>query len=219
MVILALAGCRGSHKPLHIPASRYIAVHRDVREVIAAFEAKDGKRLSRAFDRLGELSDRPSLLSPGERLSAADLSPLGRYLIVGKGDTLGGAQVLVFEASSGRLVLGVNGYGASVSPDDRWLALLQHRYATPEPNADVGSYEAILLVDLGHVRGASPDDDTVFRTIVNDFQGKFMRGKTEFVGNDRIAVVRRKPPLYETFTLEGEPVPKHHRRWIFLKLH
>jgi hypothetical protein len=219
MVLLALAGCRGFHKPLRIPASQYIPVQRDVREVIAAFEAKNGKQLSRAFDRLGELSDQPSLLSAGDRVSAAHLSPLGRYLIVGTGDTMGGAEVLIFEARSGRLVLGVNGYGASVSPDDRWLALLQHRYATPEPNADVGSYEAILLVDLGHVRGASPDDDTVFRTIVHDFQGKFMRAGTEFVRTDRIAVVRRKPKLYEAFTLEGKPVPKHHRRWIFLKLH
>jgi hypothetical protein len=219
LALLALSGCRGPHKPMKIPASRYIAVHREVREAMAAFEAKNSKRLTRVFDRLGEINDQPSLLSPGEGVRVVELSPGGRYLIVGKGETLGGAQLLIFEAKSARLLLGLNGYGAGISSDDRWLALLQHRYATPEPDADVGTYEAILLVDLGRVRGASPDDNAVFQTIVTDLEGKFMRARTTFLGNDRIALVREKPALYEEFTLQGKSVPKHHRRWIFLKLH
>ena len=124
-----------------------------------------------------------------------------------------------FDKATGKLLLGANGYATSLSPDDRWLACLQHRYATPQPGADVGSYEAVLLVDMGRVRGAETDDATVFRTLVSDPHGRLMNARIEFVEHDRVRLYREKPPLDEEYTLDGEPVKQHGRRWYWLWLH
>lgn len=219
LCLLALSACTGPHKKIKIPEPRFIAVHRDVREVFAAYRAKDPRRIDLAFARLGELNGRPDVVPQGEPVRAIDLSPGSRFLIAVTGTTMGGSKVLVFEAVSGKLLLGVNGYAAAFSADDRWLACLQHRYATPEPGADVGSYEAILLVDMGRVRGATPDDSTVFKTIVRDPEDRLMNSRIEFLGNDRVRVYRDKPPLDEEYTLEGDKVQEKGRRWYWLWLH
>jgi hypothetical protein len=217
--LLALAACSGPHKKIKIPEPRFIAVHRDVREVFAAYRAKDTRRMDLAFSRLGELNARPDIVPQGEPVRSMDLSPEGRFLVAVTGATLGGSRVLVFEAVTGKLLLGANGYATAFSPDDRWLACLQHRYATPEPGADVGSYEAVLLVDMGRVRGAEPDDATVFKTLVSDPHSRFMNARIEFIGPDQVRLWREKPPLDERYTLEGEQVKKQGRRWYWLWLH
>jgi hypothetical protein len=219
LCFLVFSACSGPHKKIKIPEPRFIAVHRDVREVFAAHRAKDPRRIDLAFSRLGELNGRPDVVPQGEPVRAIDLSPGSRFLIAVTGTTMGGSKVLVFEAVSGKLLLGVNGYATAFSADDRWLACLQHRYATPEPGADVGSYEAILLVDMGRVRGATPEDTTVFKTLVRDPEDRLMNSRIEFLGNDRIRVYRQKPPLDEQYTLEGDKVQEKGRRWYWLWLH
>ncbi len=217
--LLALFACNGPHKTIKIPESRFIAVHRDVREAFAAHRTKDPRRLDLAFARLGDLNARPDVVPRGEPVRAMDLSPGGRFLVAVTGATMGGSKVLVFETATGKLLLGANGYATALSPDDRWLACLQHRYATPEPGADVGSYEAVLLVDMGRVRGAETDDATVFKTLVSDPHGRLMNAQLEFIGNDRVRIRREKPPLDEEYTLDGEQVKKKGRRWYWLWLH
>jgi hypothetical protein len=217
LLIAGVSACRGRHKALEIPEPRFIAVHRYVREALSAYHAKDRQRLTIAFTRLEELNGQPGVLT-GEKLRALDLSSGGRYLVAVTGATMGGSRVLVFEAASANLLLGVNGYGASISPDDRWLACLQHRYATPEPGADVGSYEALMLVDLGRVRGSSPDDAEVFRTVITDPESRLMNARAEFTGTETIRLVREKPPLEEEYTFTGQRVKKEGRRWKYLKL-
>jgi hypothetical protein len=219
LCLLALSACSGPHKKAKIPESRFIAVHREVREVFAAYRAKDRRRLDLAFARLGELNVRPDVLPRGQPVRAMDLSPGGRFLVIVTGTTMGGSKVFVLEAVSAKILLGLNGYETSLSTDDRWLACLQHRYATPEPGADVGSYEAILLVDMGRVRGAAADDTTVFRTLVRDPEDRFMNARIEFVGNDRVRVFRAKPPIDEQYTLDGMKVREKGRRWYWLWLH
>jgi len=217
--LLALCACSGPHKKVKIPESRFIAVHRDVREVFAAYRAKDPQRLDLGFARLGDLNARPDVVPRGEPVRAMDLSPGGRFLVAVTGATMGGSKVLVFETATGKLLLGANGYATALSPDDRWLACLQHRYATPQPGADVGSYEAVLLVDMGRVRGAETDDATVFRTLVSDSRSRLMNARIEFVGNDRVRLHREKPPLDEQYTLDGEQVKMKGRRWYWVWLH
>lgn len=217
--LLVLFACSGPHKKTKIPEPRFIAVHRDVREALGAYRAKDPRRIDLAFARLGDLNARPDVVPHGEPVRAMDLSPNGRFLVTVTGATLGGSKVLVFETVSGRLLLGVNGYSTSLSHDDRWLVCLQHRYATPEPGADIGSYEAVLLVDMGRVRGAAPDDTTVFKTLVSDPRSRLMNAQLEFVGKDHVRIHREKPPLDEQYTLDGQEVKKKGRRWYWLWLH
>ena len=222
LTLFTVSACRGPRKEIRLPEPKFIAVHRDIREAFSAYRARDPRRLDLAYGHLAEMNDLPGVAPQGEPTRAMSLSPGGRYLVVTLGATMGGSKVLLFEAASGRLLLGVNGYATSVSPDDRWLACLQHRYATSEPGADVGSYEALLLVDLGRVRGAASDDPTVFHTLVSDTEGRIVNARPEFTGNDRIRLVRAKPPLKEEYTLEGEPVNKKEkkgRRWYWLWLH
>lgn len=216
-IALIVASCRGSDDNRESPTG-YIAIHAQVREVLAGFQGNDLDRLSHAMELLGEINDRQELLVDVENVHSVDLSPRGRYLIIGLGRSLGGSKQLVLDARSGQLLLGVKGYGASFSPDDRWLGCLQHRYATPEPGADVGAYEVLLLVDLGRVRGSSLNDPTVFRSIVNDLEGRLTGGQTSFVRKDRIAIDRQDPHLHIEYTLEGEVAGKEERRWKFLKL-
>jgi hypothetical protein len=210
--------CRTSRETGHRRASGFIAVHADAREVLAAFESKDPNRLSRALRRLAEVSGQPGLLSTGDPVRRVDISPGGRYLLVSTGESLGGSRILLFDARSARLDLTLNGYGASLSDDDRWLACLQHRYTTARPGADVSAYESLLLVDLDRVRGAASDDENVFRTLVNDLEGQLRGGRTRFTKNDQIEVVRDNPPLKITYTRQGKIVEPRGRRWKFLKL-
>jgi hypothetical protein len=221
--LLALAGagpfgCRGSAETQEGRTSGFIAVQADAREALAAYEAKDPERISRALIRLGEISGQPDLLDTGDQVQRVDISAGGRYLLIALGESLGGSKILIFYARSGRLLLALKGYGASFSSDDRWLACLQHRYATPQPGADVEAYEALLLVDLGRVSGSAPNDGSVFRTIVNDLEARLRAGRTRFVEDDRIEVVRESPSLRITYTLEGKIVERKGRRWKFLKL-
>jgi hypothetical protein len=185
-----LSGCRGFRETGERRTSGFIAVHASAREALAAFESKDQDRLSRSL----------------------------RYLLVSTGESLGGSKILVFVARSGGLHLALKGYGASFSDDDRWLTCLQHRYTTPRPGADVDAYEALLLVDLGRVRGAASDDGSVFRTLVNDLEGRLRGGRTRFVKNDRIEIVRDNPSLRIAYTRQGKIFEGRGRRWKFLKL-
>ena len=216
-IVLIGPSCRGSDDNHEAP-TRYIAIHAQVREVLAGFKGNDPYRLSHAMELLGEINDRQELLVDVEHVHSVDLSSRGRYLIIGLGSSLGGSKQLVLDARSGQLLLGVKGYGPSFSPDDRWLACLQHRYATPKPGADVGPYEVLLLIDLGRVRGSSLNDPTVFHSIVNDLEGRLTGGQTSFVRKDRIAIDRQDPPLHIEYTLKGEIAGKEERRWKFLKL-
>ncbi len=218
LILAALPACRGSRETGERRTSGFIAVHADAREALAAFESKDPERLSRSLRRLAEVSGHPDLLSAGDPVRLVDISAGGRYLLVSTGESLGGSRILVFVARSGHLHLALKGYGASFSDDDRWLACLQHRYATPSPGADVDAYEALLLVDLGRVRGAASDDGSVFRTLVNDLEGQLRGGRTRFTQNNRIEVLRDDPSLQIAYTREGKIVEPRGRRWKFLKL-
>jgi hypothetical protein len=213
-----LSGCRGFRETGERRTSGFIAVHASAREALAAFESKDQDRLSRSLRRLAEVSGHPALLSSGDPVRRVDISAGGRYLLVSTGESLGGSKILVFVARSGGLHLALKGYGASFSDDDRWLTCLQHRYTTPRPGADVDAYEALLLVDLGRVRGAASDDGSVFRTLVNDLEGRLRGGRTRFVKNDRIEIVRDNPSLRIAYTRQGKIFEGRGRRWKFLKL-
>lgn len=216
LLALSLFACRGDGGGNG--SAGFIAVHETAREALAAYEVKDAERLDRAIIRLGEISARPELFASRQLIQRVKLSRGGRYLVLVFGQSLGGSRILLLDARTGRILLGLRGYGESFSSDDRWLACLQHRYATPQPGADVGAYEALMLVDLGRVRGASLDDTRVFRTIVQDPDARFMGGKTEFIADDRIEISREKPPIEVVYSLEGEVIEKQGRRWKFLKL-
>ena len=218
LLILALpqSACRGEdggHRN-----SGYIAVHVDAREAIAAYETQDQKRMERALGRLGEISERPELLASQSMIRKVEISRGGRYLVLLYGESLGGSKLLLLDARTGRLLLGLRGYGESFSSDDRWLACLQHRYATPRAGGEVGAYEALLLVDMARVRGAQLDDSTVFRTIVQDLDAHFMGGETSFITDDRIEIFREDPPLRIAYSLDGKEIKEKGRRWKFLKL-
>jgi hypothetical protein len=79
LCLLALSACSGPRKKIKIPESRFIAVHRDVREAFAAYRAKDPRRLDLAFARLGDLNARPDVVPQGEPVRAMYLSPGGRF--------------------------------------------------------------------------------------------------------------------------------------------
>ena len=216
LVAAVAGGCRGEKGGKR--STGFIAVHAEARAALAAFQAKDTARLTRALQRLGEVGEQPELLATPELVSNVSLSKGGRYLVVAFGESFGGSKLIVLDAASGRPLLGLRGYGESFSADDRWLVCLQHRYATPEPDADVGPYEVLLIVDMGRVRGASPDDQSVFRSIVQDTQAKLLGGQTEIIGDDRIRVTRDKPPLSVVYDFEGKVAPEKGRRWRYLKL-
>ncbi|MDP3937274.1 MAG: hypothetical protein Q8R92_03960 [Deltaproteobacteria bacterium] len=210
------AGCRGDDNKKR--DTGFIAVHAEARAALAAFQANDTPQLTRALQRLGEVGEQPELLAMPDLVRSVSLSKGGRYLVLSFGESLGGSKLILLDAASGRPLLGIRGYGESFSADDRWLACLQHRYAMPEPDADVDSYEVLLLVDLGRVRGASPEDTRVFRSVVQDTEARLLGGKTEIIDGDRIRVTRPEPPLAAVYDFDGKPVSKKKRRWRYLKL-
>ncbi len=212
----AAGGCRGDDNKKR--DTGVIAVHAEARAALTAFQANDSLGLTRALQRLGEVGEQPELLSMPELVRNVSLSRGGRYLVVAFGESLGGSKLIVLDVTSGRPLVGLRGYGESFSADDRWLACLQHRYATPEPGADVGSYEVLLLVDLGRVRGASPEDTRVFRSLVQDTEAQLLGGRTEIIDGDRIRVTREEPPLADVYDFDGKLVSKKKRRWRYLKL-
>jgi hypothetical protein len=212
----APAGCR--HKEGARRETGYIAVNADARAALAAYQAKDEKALRRALQRLGEAGEQPELLAIPEMVRGVSLSRGGRYLVISFGESLGGSKLIILDATSARPLLGMRGYGESFSADDRWLACLQHRYSTPEPGADVGAYEVLLLVDLARVRGADRDDPMVFRTLVQDTGALLLGGQTEIIDDDHIRVTRAKPPLSVVYDFEGTKEVKKGRRWRYLKL-
>ena len=216
LLLLPFFACRGDGAGKR--DTGYIAVHVDAREALAAFETQDQERLQRALGRLGEISERPELLASQSMIRKVAISRGGRYLVLLYGESLGGSRILLLNARNGRLLLGLRGYGESFSSDDRWLACLQHRYATPKVGGEVGAYEALLLVDLSRVRGAKLDDSAVFRTIVQDPDALFMRGETSFVTDDRIEIFRKDPPLSIAYSLDGKEIKGKGRRWKFMKL-
>jgi hypothetical protein len=68
------------------------------------------------------------------------------------------------------------------------------------------------------VRGASPDDAEVFRTVITDPESRIMNARAEFAGTETIRLVREKPRLEEEYTFTGQRVKKEGRRWKYLKL-
>lgn len=216
LAIAALGGCRGGKD--HKRDTGFIAINAEARAALAAFEAKDDEKLRRALERLGELGEQRELLATPELVSKVSLSRGGNYLVINFGESLGGSKLIILDATSARPLLGLRGYGESFSADDRWMTCLQHRYATPEPGADVGAYEVLLLVDLGRVRGAALDDTTIFRSIVQDTEALLLGGQTEIIGDDRIRVTRESPPLSVTYDFDGKRIPEKGRRWRYLKL-
>lgn len=216
LLVLSFSACRGNNAGKRNLG--YIPVHADAREALAAYETQDQKRLARALGRLSQISERPELLASQSMIRKVGISRGGRYLVLLYGESLGGSKVLLLNARTGRLLLGLRGYGESFSSDDRWLACLQHRYATPRAGGEVGAYEALLLVDLSRVRGAKIDDPAVFRTIVQDPDARFMGGETSFITDDRIEIFRKDPPLRVAYSLDGKEIRENGRRWKFLKL-
>lgn len=216
LAFMLVGGCRGHEGGRR--KTGFIAVSAEARAALAAFQAKDEKALRRALERLGEAGEQPELLAIPEMVRGVRLSPGGRYLVVTFGESLGGSKIIVLDATSARPLLGMRGYGESFSEDDRWMACLQHRYASPEPGADVGAYEALLLVDLGRVRGASPEDPMVFQTLVQDTDALLAGGTTEILDGKFIRVTRKSPPLSITYDFDGRVKAGKKRRWRYLKL-
>jgi hypothetical protein len=216
LLLLSFSACRGENAGKR--NSGYIPVHVDAREALAAYEAQDQERLERALGRLAQISERPELLASQSMIRKVGISRGGRYLVLLYGESLGGSKVLLLNARTGRLLLGLRGYGESFSSDDRWLACLQHRYATPREGGEVGAYEALLLVDMSRVRGAKLDDPAVFRTLVQDPDANFMRGKTSFITDEHIEIFRKDPPLRVAYSLDGKEIKGKGRRWKFMKL-
>ncbi len=102
LLILALSfsACRGDDGGNR--NSGYIAVHVDAREAIAAYENQDQERLAQALSRLGEISERPDLLTSQSMIRKVEISKGGRYHVLLYGESLGGSKLLLFNPRTGR---------------------------------------------------------------------------------------------------------------------